>query len=161
MSIEVIQSLIRDVPDFPKPGIMFKDITPIFQDPEGLKATVDLFTQRLAGQSIDKVIGIESRGFLLGAPIAVALGVGCGLVRKRKAAVDHHERSYDLSTARQPSRPMDLVREESEVILDDLLGRYGGRWSSGRSSRPGSSLAWLAVGRSRERRGSRVCPIVF
>ena len=128
MSIEVIQSLIRDVPDFPKPGIMFKDITPIFQDPAGLKATVDLFTERLAGQQIDKVIGIESRGFLLGAPIAVALGVGCGLVRKKgKLPWTTIERSYELEYGSATLEAhVDLVRRgERVVILDDLLATGG------------------------------------
>ena len=78
-----IAELVRDIPDFPKPGIVFKDITPIFQDAEGLKATIDLFVERYKDQGIDRLIGIESRGFLLGAPVAYELGLGCGLVRKK------------------------------------------------------------------------------
>ena len=128
MSIEVIQSLIRDVPDFPKPGIMFKDITPIFQDPEGLKATVDLFTQRLAGQNIDKVIGIESRGFLLGAPIAVALGVGCGLVRKKGKlpwTTIGQDYALEYGTDRVEIHT-DMVEPGEQILLvDDLIATGG------------------------------------
>jgi adenine phosphoribosyltransferase len=128
MSIETITSLIRDVPDFPKPGIVFKDITPIFQDPQGLQEAVDLFVDRLADQNIDKVIGIESRGFLLGAPIAYKLGVGCGLVRKKgKLPWTTIERSYDLEYGSATLEAhIDLVSKgDRVVILDDLLATGG------------------------------------
>ena len=61
MSVDLISSLIRDVPDFPKPGILFKDITPVLQDSAGLKASVDLFVQRWQDQGIEKIVGIEPR----------------------------------------------------------------------------------------------------
>jgi len=128
MNTEVIESLIRDIPDFPKPGILFKDITPIFQDAEGLKATVDLFVERFRGMQIDKVIGIESRGFLLGAPIAYQLGVGCGLVRKKgKLPWTTIERSYSLEYGEATLEAhVDLVRPgERVVVVDDLLATGG------------------------------------
>jgi adenine phosphoribosyltransferase len=128
MSIDVIRTLIRDVPDFPQPGIVFKDITPIFQDPAGLKATVDLFVERLAGLSITKVIGIESRGFLLGAPVAYQLGIGCGLVRKKgKLPWTTIQRSYDLEYGSATLEAhIDLVEPgDRVVVLDDLLATGG------------------------------------
>ena len=128
MSIEAITALIRDVPDFPKEGIVFKDITPIFQSPEGLKATVDLFVERLAQSNVDKVIGIESRGFLLGAPVAYQLGVGCGLVRKKgKLPWTTIERSYELEYGQATLEAhVDLVQPgDRVVVLDDLLATGG------------------------------------
>jgi len=128
MSIEAITALIRDVPDFPKEGIVFKDITPIFQSPEGLKATVDLFVERLAQSNVDKVIGIESRGFLLGAPVAYQLGVGCGLVRKKgKLPWTTIERSYELEYGEATLEAhVDLVQPgDRVVVLDDLLATGG------------------------------------
>jgi len=128
MSIQAIEALIRDVPDFPKPGIVFKDITPIFQDPVGLTATVDLFVDRLQTMKIDKVIGIESRGFLLGAPIAYRLGVGCGLVRKKgKLPWTTIERSYALEYGHATLEAhIDLVEPgDRVVVVDDLLATGG------------------------------------
>ena len=128
MSIEAITALIRDVPDFPKEGIVFKDITPIFQSPDGLKATVDLFVERLAQSNVDKVIGIESRGFLLGAPVAYQLGVGCGLVRKKgKLPWTTIERSYELEYGEATLEAhVDLVQPgDRVVVLDDLLATGG------------------------------------
>ena len=74
---------IRDVPDFPKPGVMFKDITPLLLDSKLLERAVELMVDPYRGLSIDKVLGIEARGFILAAPIALALGVG--LVPARSA----------------------------------------------------------------------------
>jgi adenine phosphoribosyltransferase len=128
MSIETIRSLIRDIPDFPKPGILFKDITPIFQDPVGLRATVDLFVERFEDMKIDKIIGIESRGFLLGAPIAYQMGVGCGLVRKKgKLPWTTIERSYALEYGEATLEAhIDLVAPgDRVVVVDDLLATGG------------------------------------
>ncbi len=128
MSIETITSLIRDVPDFPKPGIIFKDITPIFQDPAGLKASVDLFVDRWRDMRIDKVVGIESRGFLLGAPVAYQLGLGCPLVRKAgKLPWKTVSRSYDLEYGSATLEVhVDAVEPgDRVVILDDLLATGG------------------------------------
>ena len=128
MSIDTIRSLIRDVPDFPKPGIVFKDITPIFQDAAGLKSTVELFVQRFRDQDIDHLIGIESRGFLLSAPVAYELGVGCGLVRKKgKLPWRTIERSYDLEYGSATLEAhIDLVKPgQRVVVIDDLLATGG------------------------------------
>ena len=78
-----IKELIRTVPDYPKPGIMFRDITTLLADPQGFRAAVDGLVARYAGENIDKVVGIEARGFILGAPVAHQLGVGFVPVRKK------------------------------------------------------------------------------
>ncbi|MCB0913918.1 MAG: adenine phosphoribosyltransferase [Propionibacteriaceae bacterium] len=75
-------ALIRDVPDFPKPGIVFKDITPVLADAAAFAATIEAMAAAWRGQAIDAVVGIEARGFILGAPLARALGAGFVPVRK-------------------------------------------------------------------------------
>ena len=82
MSRAQIKSLIRTIPDFPKPGIQFRDITTLLKDADGLCMVIDAFTARCEGKSIDVVAGIESRGFIVGAPLALRLGVGFVPIRK-------------------------------------------------------------------------------
>ncbi len=77
-----LRATIRDVPDFPKKGIVFKDITPVLADPQLFRAVVDLLAARFRDQGVSKVVGIESRGFLFAAPVAYALGAGLAIVRK-------------------------------------------------------------------------------
>src|SRR4029077_3276847 len=86
MSAAVLEKLrvsVRDVPDFPKKGIVFKDITPILSDPELFRMSIDLFLERCRGKKIDKIVGIDARGFLFGTAVAYALGVGFIPIRKR------------------------------------------------------------------------------
>src|SRR5512138_1164437 len=78
-----IKSKIRTVPHYPKQGIQFRDITTLLKDPEGFRATVDELVARYKGMKIDKIAGIESRGFIIGAPLAYALGVGFVPIRKK------------------------------------------------------------------------------
>ena len=128
MRTQYIESLIRDVPDFPKPGILFKDITPIFQDARGLKESVDLFVDRWRDMGIDQVVGIESRGFLLGGPVAYQLGIGLSLVRKvGKLPYTTIQRSYDLEYGSATLEAhVDAVRPGQRVVLlDDLLATGG------------------------------------
>ena len=80
--LDELRSRIRDVPDFPKKGIVFKDITPVLADAALLRGVVEALAGRYRGERIAKVVGIESRGFLLAAPVAVALGAGLAIVRK-------------------------------------------------------------------------------
>ena len=77
-----LKKLIREVPDFPKPGINFYDITTLLKDPEGFEQTIDALTEMCRGVSVDTVIGVESRGFIFAAPLAYKLGVGFVPVRK-------------------------------------------------------------------------------
>jgi adenine phosphoribosyltransferase len=77
-----LKSLIRDIPDFPKPGIMFRDITTLLRDAEGLRYTIDTMAEKCSGLNVDFVIGMESRGFIFGAPLAYKLNAGFLPVRK-------------------------------------------------------------------------------
>jgi len=79
-----LKSLIRDIPDFPKPGIVFRDITTLLRDPEGLRYTIDFLAEKCidAGLKADYIVGMESRGFIFGTPLAYKLGVGFIPVRK-------------------------------------------------------------------------------
>lgn len=78
----VLQSLIRDVPDFPKPGIVFKDITPLLEDAAGFRACIDSLAERVSAHRPDALVAIESRGFIFGAPLALHLGLPLIVVRK-------------------------------------------------------------------------------
>jgi adenine phosphoribosyltransferase len=80
--LDALRSRIRDVPDFPKKGIVFKDITPVLADAALLRGVIEAIAGRYRGERISKVVGIESRGFLIAAPVAVALGTGLAIVRK-------------------------------------------------------------------------------
>src|SRR5947207_14256148 len=80
-TLEKLRAGVRDVPDFPKKGIVFKDITPILSDPALFHASIDLFLERCRGTKIDKIVGIDARGFLFGTPVADELG--SGVVRSR------------------------------------------------------------------------------
>ena len=126
--IDYINSLMRDVPDFPKPGIVFKDITPIFQDGKGLRSVVNLFGEHYHELGLDRVIGVESRGFLLGAPVAAELSIGLGVVRKKgKLPAETISRTYELEygTATLEAH-MDMVEPGMRVaVLDDLLATGG------------------------------------
>ena len=83
MQIEQIEALIRDVPDFPEPGIVYKDITPVLADPIAFSTIIDLIVVHFGRGNVDKVVGIEARGFILGAPVAYHFGAGVIPVRKK------------------------------------------------------------------------------
>src|SRR5215203_2321489 len=77
-----LASLLRDIPDFPSPGIIYKDITPLLADPVGFATTIDGLADLYVGRGIDRVVGVEARGFIIGAPVAYRLGAGFTPVRK-------------------------------------------------------------------------------
>src|SRR5439155_19049356 len=81
-SLELAQQLIRDIPDFPQPGILFKDITPILGEPRAFQAVLDALEERLRGRGFDRIVAIESRGFVFGAALADRLEIGFSPVRK-------------------------------------------------------------------------------
>ncbi|PYJ60194.1 MAG: adenine phosphoribosyltransferase [Verrucomicrobia bacterium] len=81
--VEKLRAAVRDVADFPKKGIVFKDITPVLNDPVLFRASIDLFLERCRGMKIDKIVGIDARGFLFGSAVAYELGVGFVPIRKR------------------------------------------------------------------------------
>ncbi len=126
--MENLRKLIREVPDFPKPGINFYDITTLLLDPEGLEQTIDALTEQCRGMSIDTVIGIESRGFIFGAPLAYQLGVGFIPVRKpNKLPAECVSVSYELEYGTDTlEMHKDAVGEGHRVlIVDDLLATGG------------------------------------
>ena len=123
-----LKKLIREVPDFPKPGINFYDITTLLLDAEGLEQTIDALTEKCRGMSIDTVIGIESRGFIFAAPLAYQLGVGFIPVRKpKKLPAESVSISYDLEYGQDTlEMHKDAVGDGHRVlIVDDLLATGG------------------------------------
>lgn len=123
-----LNALIRTVPDFPKPGIQFKDITTVLKDPKALAYCIDRFAEHYQGTSIDTVIGIESRGFILGPALALRLGAGFVPVRKPgKLPAATLRREYQLeygTDAMEVHR--DAVTAGSRVLLhDDVLATGG------------------------------------
>jgi adenine phosphoribosyltransferase len=126
--VEHLKALIRDVPDFPLPGILFRDVTPLLRDPGGLAAVVDAFAERFRGARLDVVAGIESRGFLFGAPLAIALGVGFVPIRKvGKLPAATVRREYALEYGSNTlEMHADAVKTGERVLLvDDLLATGG------------------------------------
>ena len=128
MQIEQIQALIRDVPDFPEPGIVFKDITPVLADPIAFSTIIDLIVVHFGRGNVDKVVGIEARGFILGAPVAYHFGAGVIPVRK-KGKLPHEtiEQEYALEYGTASLEiHRDAVRPgERVLIVDDVLATGG------------------------------------
>ena len=126
--IASIQRAIRDVPNFPKPGIVFKDITPLLANGPLFAKTIDLLAERYAGQKIDTVLGIESRGFIVGAALAYKLGAGFSVVRKPgKLPYDTHSASYELEYGTDTLEiHVDALRPNARVIIADDLIATGG-----------------------------------
>lgn len=123
-----LRSLIRDVPDFPKPGIVFKDITPLLGDPAGLALAVELMAQPFRGKHIDLVVGAESRGFIFGTAVAKALAAGFVPVRK-PGKLPAHTLRYDY-TLEYGSDALEIHSDAFKpgqriVIIDDLLATGG------------------------------------
>jgi adenine phosphoribosyltransferase len=128
MSIEKLKAAIRDVPDFPKKGILFKDITPVLADPALFREAVDLFVQRHKGKGIAKVAAIDARGFLFGGAVARELGAGLVPIRKAgKLPYQTFEESYALEYGTATiALHVDAFRKgEKVLLLDDLLATGG------------------------------------
>lgn len=126
--IEELRQAIRDVPDFPKRGIIFKDITPLLSSAELFKKTIDLLAQRYRRKKIDKVIAIEARGFILGAALAYHLKTGFVPIRKKNklpwkvfSAVYTLEYGQDSLEVHQDA----LQNQERVLIIDDVLATGG------------------------------------
>ena len=123
-----LAAAIRDIPDFPKPGILFKDITPILNDPALFREAVAIFATRHTNRGIAKVAGIEARGFIFGAAVAHALGVGFVPIRKQgKLPFKTYDETYDLEYGHATiSVHTDAFRPgERELVIDDLLATGG------------------------------------
>ncbi len=125
-----LKSLIRDIPDFPKPGILFRDITTLLRDPEGLRYTIDTLAKKCkdAGLYADYVVGMESRGFIVGPPLAYQLGAGFIPVRKPgKLPAAVHTVEYELEYGMDKLEVhQDAFSPNSRVlIVDDLIATGG------------------------------------
>ena len=123
-----IETLIRAIPDFPIPGILFRDITPLLGDPDGFKATVGLFVECFRDANVDAVVGIEARGYMLGAPVAYALGAGFVPVRKPgKLPGEKYTEEYALEYGTNSIEiHADAVTQGKRVlVIDDLLATGG------------------------------------
>jgi len=123
-----LREFVIDVADFPKPGVMFKDITPLLGDTDALRFSVEALADPFIGSEIDAVVGIDARGFILGAPVAYRLG--CGFVPVRKAGklpgdVVGSEYELEYGTERLELKTASLAPEARVVIVDDVLATGG------------------------------------
>jgi adenine phosphoribosyltransferase len=128
LTVQDISRRIRDVPNFPKPGILFKDITPLLLDPKAFRRAVELMTAPFRGERISRVVSIESRGFLLGAPIALALDAGLVPMRKPgKLPAERGRVEYALEYGTDAlEMHSDAVGAADRVlIVDDVLATGG------------------------------------
>ncbi len=126
--VDQLKKSIRDVPDFPKKGILFKDITTLCKDPAMFQRMVDLLGHRYVGKGVDLVIGIEARGFIVGAALAYKLGAGVVLVRKPgKLPHKTHKATYKLEYGEDSLEVhQDAIQKGQKVIIaDDLLATGG------------------------------------
>lgn len=123
-----LDAMIRNIPDFPQQGVMFKDITPILQDPQGLRDAVDAMMDPFRDKRIDIIVGLESRGFLFGAPMAYVMGLGFVMVRKvGKLPGEKIRVAYDLEYGFNTLElHTDAIKPGQRVLLvDDLLATGG------------------------------------
>ncbi|MFM2064930.1 MAG: hypothetical protein RLZZ507_4601 [Cyanobacteriota bacterium] len=125
-----LKSLIRDIPDFPKPGILFRDITTLLQHPEGLRYTIDFLAQKCIELELqaDYIVGMESRGFIFGAPLAYKLGSGFIPVRKKgklPAAVHSIDYELEYGTDSLEVHQDALIPGSRVLIVDDLIATGG------------------------------------
>jgi len=126
--VEDLKALIREVPDFPKPGILFYDITTLLKNPGGLKAVIDRLKERYAGAGVDVVLGIEARGFIFAPALAYALGVGFVPVRKPKklpAATQRVEYALEYGTDALEIHADAIQPGQNVLVVDDVLATGG------------------------------------
>src|SRR5881398_2493778 len=126
--VEKLRAAVRDVPDFPKKGIVFKDITPILSDPALFHASIDVFLEDCRGKKIDKIVGIDARGFLFGSAVAYEPGVGFVPIRKRgklpfKTEIAKY--SLEYGEAEMEMHVDAMLPNERVVLVDDLLATGG------------------------------------
>lgn len=127
-AIDKLRAGVRDVPDFPTKGIIFKDITPILKDGELFRCSVDLFLEQCTGKKIDKIVGIDARGFLFGSAVAYELGIGFVPLRKKGRLpykTESAKYSLEYGEAEMELHIDAIVRGEQIVLIDDLLATGG------------------------------------
>jgi adenine phosphoribosyltransferase len=123
-----IKTLIRTIPHYPHQGIMFRDITTLLKDPIGLRATIDQIAARYKGKPISKVAGIESRGFIIGAPVAYLLGIGFVPIRKKgklPAETIGHDYELEYGADRIEIHVDAIAPGERILLVDDLIATGG------------------------------------
>jgi len=128
MSVDEIEKLIRNVPDFPKPGIVYKDITPVLEDGEAFRNLVEMMASSVSKYRPQRIIGIESRGFILGSAISYVLGCGLSLVRKAgKLPSKTIRQTYELEygTDHVEIHEDALQKSQRVIIVDDVLATGG------------------------------------
>lgn len=148
-SLNALKKLIREIPDFPKPGILFRDITPLLANPSGLGLAVELLANPFRGKAIDLVVGAESRGFIFGTAVACCLSAGFVLVRK-PGKLPHKKLSmtYDLEYGKDTleMHADSIVRGQRVLVVDDLLATGGTmRASCDLVERAGGQIVGVAV----------------
>ncbi|MCA1827255.1 MAG: adenine phosphoribosyltransferase [Myxococcales bacterium] len=132
-SLDLVRQLIRDVPDFPQPGILFKDITPVLADAKAFQAVLDAMEERLRGRGFDRIVAIESRGFVFGAALADRLEIGFSPVRKLgKLPYKTHRIEYALEYGKGvlEAHIDSVLPGEKVAIVDDLLATGGTAWGA-------------------------------
>jgi adenine phosphoribosyltransferase len=126
--VGTLKKLIRDIPDFPKPGVLFRDITPLLADPQGLALSIELLANPFRGKGIDVVVGAESRGFIFGTAVACAISAGFQVVRKPKK-LPHKvvSMTYDLEygTDTLEMHADAITPGQRVLIVDDVLATGG------------------------------------
>ncbi|MSQ55196.1 MAG: adenine phosphoribosyltransferase [Betaproteobacteria bacterium] len=123
-----IKSRIRTIPHYPKQGIMFRDITTLLKDPVGLRLTIDEIVKRYKGHKVSKVAGIESRGFIIGAPVAYLLGVGFVPIRKKGKLPGEtigHDYELEYGADRIEIHTDAISKGEKILLIDDLIATGG------------------------------------
>jgi adenine phosphoribosyltransferase len=123
-----LEELIRDIPDFPKPGVVFKDITPLLGDAQAFAAAIDLIAERFVGHNVNRVLGIEARGFIVAAPVAYRLGAGFVPARKRgklpwtTLGIDYE---LEYGTERLEMHSDAVAPGDRVLVVDDVLATGG------------------------------------
>jgi adenine phosphoribosyltransferase len=123
-----LEGLVRDVPDFPKPGIVFKDVTPLWADADAFRFSIDAIADHFAGVEVDRVVGIEARGFILAAPVAYRFGAGFVPVRKPgKLPAEIASEDYELEygTDRLEVHRDGVLAGQRVLVIDDVLATGG------------------------------------
>lgn len=130
--MEDLKNIIRDIPDFPKKGIIFKDITTLLQDAKSYQRMIDLLAHRYVGQHIDKVVGVEARGFIVGSALAYKLGAGVVLVRKPgKLPSETFSKTYELEYGTDTLEiHKDAIKPGEKILIADDLLATGGTMSA-------------------------------
>lgn len=128
MSAEIVKKAITTVPDYPKPGIMFRDVTSLMQDSSAFKHSIELLAEQYSSYTFDRVAGTEARGFIFGAPLAIELGIGFVPVRKpnklpRKVISESYELEYGIDTLEMHHDS--VFHGEKILMIDDLLATGG------------------------------------